>query len=175
MNSKIISLAKNKLKDYLRDKEVLDIVLFGSSVKGATLPRDIDVAIITNEELKLNIKGFHIILLKPVDFIENPSSIITTIFREGYSLKNNKSFSENYRFSNKVLFTYELFGLKASEKVKIVNILRGKKGEKGVVEENKGEWLANQVFLISIENEKIIEKIFLNFKVKFKKFHVLIH
>lgn len=175
MNSKILSI-RNKLKDLLKNKEILDIVLFGSSIKGKILPKDIDIAIITKNPEKIkSIEGFHISVLKPDDFFINPPTIINTLMREGYSLKNNKSFSEIYRFSNKILFIYGLKSLKASTKVRVVNILRGKGKEKGFVTENKGEWLANQVFIIPTEKEYIFEKFFLNFKIKYRKFYVLMH
>jgi len=175
MNSKTLSLIKNKLRKYLKDKEILDIILFGSVVKGKAYPEDIDVAIITKKSMKRDIPGFHISLLRPEDFFINPPSIIHTLLREGYSLKNETSFSQIYKFSNKVLFKYELISLTPSLKVKIVNILRGRKEEKGMVEMNNGEWLSNQVFFVPVENENIFERFFINFKIKFKKFYVLMH
>lgn len=174
MNSKILSI-KNKLGKYLKDKNVLDIIVFGSLMKGKTSPNDIDIAIITKEDINVNIPNFHISLLKPEDFFINPPSIVHTLLREGYSLKNERPFCQIYKFSNKVLFKYELTNLKLSMKVKIVNILRGKNKEKGLVEESKGEWLANQVFFVPVGNEHILEKFFLNFKIKFNKYYVLIH
>lgn len=174
MNSKVLQLVKSKLKKYLKDKEILDILLFGSAIKGETLPNDIDVAIITDKKLDLEIDNFHISVLSPSDFFR-PFSLIHTLLREGYSLKYNMPFSKIYKFSNKVLFKYELTSLKPSVKVKIVNVLRGKKNEKGLVEEKSGEWLANQVFFIPVDEEKIFEKLFLNFRVKFQKHYVLIH
>ncbi len=175
MNLKIMSLVRNKLKNYLKDREILDIIIFGSVVKGKALPGDVDIAIITEKEIKLDIPGFHVSLLKPEDFFINPPSVINTLLREGYSLKNKKFFSELYKFSTKVLFFYKLVGLKPSLKVKIVNILRGKNKEKGLVEENGGKWLVNQVFIVSVEKEQIFEKFFLNFNIKYNKFFILIH
>jgi len=91
------------------------------------LPKDIDIAIISEKNESISINGFHISILKPKDFFINPSSIIHTLFREGYSLKHNKFFSEIYRFSNKVLFNYNLSKFENTKKVRIVNMLRGKR------------------------------------------------
>ncbi len=175
MNLKNLSSIKNKLKRYINNKDILDIVLFGSSVKGKEMPGDIDIAVISKKDIDINIKGFHVSLLKPEDFIENPPSIINTLLREGYSLKKNCPFSMKYKFSNKILFKYELVSFNPSIKVKIVNILRGKNKEKGMVIENNGEWLSNQVFFVPIEKESIFERFFINFKIKYKKFYLLIH
>lgn len=173
MNSGILRI-KNKLKKYLKDKEILDIVVFGSAVKGKEIPRDIDIVVITEKDFKANLSGFHVSVLNPKDFFK-PISLSHTLLREGYSLRNEKPFSEIYRFSNKVLFKYELVSLSPSLKVKVVNVLRGKNKEKGMVEENSGKWLSNQVFLSPIEKEYLFERFFLNMKIKFNKFFVLIH
>lgn len=173
MNSRILWV-KNKLKKYLKNKDILDIIVFGSAIKGKENPGDIDIAVITEKEFKANLLGFHVSVLKPEDFFK-PISLLHTLLREGYSLKNEKSFSELYKFSNKVLFKYELISLNPSSKVKVVNVLRGKNKEKGMVEENSGEWISNQVFLSPLEKEYLFESFFLNMKVKFNKFFVLIH
>ena len=97
---------------------------------------------------KINsIKGFHISVITAKEFFINSPSIIHTLIREGYSLKNKKFISENFRFSNKVMYSYVLTSLSPSNKVRLVNILRGKMGEKGIVESNNGKWIANQVFI----------------------------
>lgn len=175
MSLRNLSPIISKLNKYLKDKEILDIILFGSFVKGKVMPNDIDIAVIAKKQISMDIPGFHISILKPEDFFINPPTIIHTLLREGYSIKNKRPFSENYKFSNKVLFKYELTSLNLSIKVKIVNILRGKGKEKGLVNENSGEWLANQVFIIPVGNEHVFEKFFLNFKVKFNRFYILMH
>jgi hypothetical protein len=175
MSSKNLSQIKSRLRRYLEDKEILDIILFGSAYKGKAAPTDIDVAVITEKKIDISIPDFHISVLSPKDFIVNPSSLVNTLLREGYSLKNNKPFAALYSFSSRALFVYALKSLNASEKVKLVNILRGKRGMKGLVEDNSGVWLANQVFLVPVEKEYTFEKVFLNFKIKFKKQFILIH
>lgn len=175
MKSEILSI-KNKLKRFLENKEILDIIIFGSFIKGSLSPKDIDIAIITDlKSINKFPDNFHVSILSPKDFFINPPTIINTLLREGYSLKNDKSFAEIYKFSNKVIFNYSLTSLKPSDKVRMVNILRGKNKETGMVKNNMGEWLANQVFIVPVGNEHIFEKLFLNFKVKFKKSFILIH
>jgi len=175
MNSKILSEIKNKFKTELKDKDILDVILFGSTIKGKTSPEDIDIAIITKNKQAINKTGFHISTINPKDFFISPPSIINTLLREGYSIKNKKFLAENLKFENKTLFTYNLKSLTPSQKVKIVNILRGKNNQKGMVLENNGEWLANQVFTTPINNSNLFEKFFLNFNIKFRKNYILMH
>jgi len=168
-------LIRNKLKKYLKDMDVLDIIVFGSAVKGKALPKDIDIAVVSSEKKSIALSGFHVSVLKPEDFFVRPPSIINTLLREGYSLRSKRFFSEILRFSSKVMFKYKLVGLNPSVKVKVVNFLRGKGEEKGFVEENKGEWLVNQVFFVPVDRAHVLEKFFLNFNVKFKKYYILMH
>lgn len=175
MNSKTLALIKNKLKKHLKDREILDIILFGSFVKGNNNPSDIDIAFITKKRIELDNPDFHVATLSPENFFNKPPTLVNTLLREGYSLKNNKPLAESFNFSPNVLYNYNLSSLSPSLKVKIVNALRGRKGEKGLVLENKGEWISNNVFIININNESLFEKFFLNFKIKFQKRYILMH
>ncbi len=169
------SLIKNKLRIYLNDKDILDVILFGSIVKGKIMPEDIDVALITDKEIKADINGFHITTLRLQEFFLSPPSIVHTLLREGYSLKNDIFFSENYKFLSRVLFVYELKNLNPSVKVKIVTLLRGKGKENGLVRENGGEWLANQVFIMPLKADNLLERFLINFKINYKKYFLLMH
>lgn len=168
-------MIKSKLKNYLADKEITDIIVFGSFVKGKANPGDIDIAVITSKSERIEIPGFHVSMLKQEDFFIKPPSIVHTLLREGYSLKNGMNLADLYKFSCKTLFNYELKNLKPSNKVKTVNVLRGKSGEKGIVEENGGEWLANNVFLLPVGKDSLLERFFTENSIKFKKHYVLIH
>jgi len=172
MNLEELSRIKRKLRSVLKDKEVYDVILFGSFVKGKSVPSDVDVAIISDKK-NFSSAGFHISIVSLKDFF-TPIGLINTLFREGYSLRKNKSFSEVYGFKNKCLFRYELSDLSSSKKVQIVNFLRGKKSEKGLVLEKKGEWISNQVFLCPVIYDFVFDRFFLNAKVKFRKYYVLI-
>ena len=176
MNSKDLSKIKNKLKNLIKQKEILDIIIFGSAIKGKINPNDIDITIISNKKdinIKLD-KYFHVSIISIEDFFIKPISLINTLLREGFSIRHNKSFSEVFNFYNKTLFVYNLKKISNTNKVKLVNILHGRK-DKGLVETYKGEWLANQVFLVPIENEKIFEELFLKFNIPFKRSYILIH
>ncbi|MDI6736931.1 MAG: nucleotidyltransferase domain-containing protein [Nanoarchaeota archaeon] len=175
MSLNSLPLIRNKLKNVLKDKDVYDIILFGSFAKGKAEPNDIDIAVISGKDTKYSIGGFHISRLKPEDFVLNPPSLVNTLLREGYSLKKNRPFCEDYRFIAKAMFAYELKGMAPSAKVMAVNALRGKAGEKGLVEQKGGYWLANQVFAVPVSEENIFERLLLNMGVKFKKMFVLIH
>ena len=102
MNSKNLSKIKNKLKSLIKN-DILDIIIFGSAVKGKLNPNDIDIAMISNKkdiETKLNEK-FHISMITFEDFFTKPIPLINTLLREGFSVKHNKPLSETFNFQKK--------------------------------------------------------------------------
>jgi predicted nucleotidyltransferase len=182
MKSEIISSIKNKLGFLSKNPEVIDVIIFGSAIKGKTLPSDIDIAIIIRNDLPENInnkirnlENFHVSIIKCEEFFLKTPSIVSTILREGYSIKNSRYVAENFRFSSRVLFSYSLVSLNPSRKVKVVNLLRGKGSEKGMVEKNGGEWIANQVFISPVSAGSFFEEFFNNFKIRYRKNYILIH
>src|SRR3989344_1098447 len=151
MNSKIISQVEKTFKKEIENKEILDIIIFGSAIRGKAAPNDIDIAILTENNFDKKEEDFHI------------------------SIKNKSKFSEIYNFKSKVMFMYDLSKFDNSLKVKIVNILRGKNKQKGFVEQNEGEWLSNGLFLANSEESYLFEKLLSNYKIPYKKNHILIH
>ena len=52
-----------------------------------------------------------------------------------------------------VLYAYELSHLTKSHKVRLVYILKGRAGEKGLIERLKGRFLASACFIIPMEQD----------------------
>ena len=175
MNSKLLSQIKSDLKFLLKNPEIIDIILFGSALKGKANPKDIDIALISENQKIYDIEGFHTSIINPKEFVQKPSSLITTIIQEGYSLKNNNYFAELLRFKTKMMYIYKLNNLENSKKVKIVRILRGNNQEKGMVSKYEGEWLSNQVFLIPPESDYVFQEFFVKNNINFKKKNILIN
>lgn len=174
MNSRNLLEIKKKIKGLIEDKDVLDVILFGSIVKGKVDPNDIDIAIISEKEKSKFIPGFHIISIKPKDFFVNPPTLVTSLLREGYSLKNDKTLAENLRFEPKVLYTYVLKSLSASNKVRIARILHGAENNKGMVAEHSGSWISNQVFMISPTQDYLFEQFFIQNEIPFTRKYMLV-
>ena len=74
----------------------------------------------------------------------------------------------------KVLFWYDLTSLKASQKVRFVYAIKGRKGDSGMIEKFGGEFLVNGCFILPIEKEKEMKEIFRFWKVKFKSRGIII-
>lgn len=139
-----------KLKKTLeKHKEIIDILLFGSTVKGKITASDLDVAIITSgmaergaikEEIRLVLKKK--IDLQVVTIADYDQFIWITLLREGYSVKHQQYLYEKQGIKPVVLYKYSLKPLGASKKVMFERALKNFKGV---------ERLSNRVILVPIK------------------------
>lgn len=183
MSKNLCKYLKKKLEG-LELKEIADIFLFGSAVKGKEFPTDIDLCIIfrnkINEKIIADIgnrlKGFnaHISSLVADNFFRKQHSLIKTLLVEGVSILRGKPFIQSFGFLSYVLYSYDLSKLKLSEKVKFVYLLKGRK-EQGIVKKFGGEWIADSCFIVPVQRDSEILAIFKKWAVKYSRKEVLLH
>ncbi len=143
-------LAK-KLKKLLPQKNIEDIIIFGSSVKGNRKVHDLDIALIAKQQgvektpFRKEIEEISRmkVHLQEVSIKDYDSFILITLLREGFSVKHEKYLHEVLRIKPVVLYTYELKPLNPSKKVMFERAL---KMVQGITR------LSNRVVLVPIEH-----------------------
>ena len=150
---------KNKTK-------VIDIVLYGSSVKGKLSPRDIDILLICQgqtlkdirdltytfskllkkQEIKADVKGMNL-----KDFFNPKFLMRQAVLIEGISLIDKKKLGEKLGFKGHVLFSFSTKKLSHSKKTRFQYAFKGRRQEPGILKEVKGEHLGAGVVMIPIE------------------------
>ncbi len=141
-----------KLKGLLKNKEIVDIIIFGSAAKGKAMPHDIDVVLLVEKEkpgLKQSVKS----LLPNADVqVVNIKDIYNkiqlSIIKEGFSVKRNEYLSKIYGIQPVKLYKYSLKELTPSKKVMF------ERGIKFIHGLNK---LSNSVVLVPLENSSEFE------------------
>ncbi len=181
-----------RLEKYLKKKfegieltEVVDIVLFGSVVKGKEFPRDVDICVIFRSKVdnkiinkissRLKKADIHISSLAIDDFFRKPHSLIKTILLEGKSILTGKRIINNFGFSSAIIYSYDLSNLKQSKKVRFVYLLKGRDGRIGTIKKIGGEWLADSCFIVPLGKDNDISSIFKKWGVEYKKKEALLH
>lgn len=113
---------QKKLKKLL-NKDLIDIIIFGSFVKEGDA-NDIDIALLIKEKKDLSSvkKEIKKIINKELDIqiidIESIySSIWLTLIKEGFSVRKNKFISHIYKINPSVLYKYSLKKLTNVQKV----------------------------------------------------------
>ena len=117
MNSKIIQLkrlSKGFFGKYHR--EIKDIILFGSLLRGKQNPSDIDIIIIFHEkvnksieyEFRKRLSGENVSVISKTEknYLEPSFDAREGLLFEGYSLINSKYIASDYGFSSLGLFIY---------------------------------------------------------------------
>ncbi len=186
--SQTVKKLKSKLKNYLKNKNVFEIILVGSYLKDKENPNDIDLIVVftekdlkTIEEFTFQIKeiirgvvGDKEIHVEPV-VMSNlfKEKIFSSILHEGYSIKNNKYFSELIGFHAFSLFTFSLSNLSKIEKVRFSQSLYGRKIN-GLLYEEGGRSLGKGSFMVPIQKQELFKEMLDKWKVKYKLHRTLI-
>jgi len=177
-----------KIKEWIQKNKVLDIIIFGSAMRGKTSPNDIDLCILIKEkdtEKSLELVdslgklaesipiNAHINILS-TDKFASGNSLVKTLMNEGLSLKTGNYFCNNFDFQNKSLFIYTLKKFSPSKRVKFHYLLRGRYGRKGILDEIQGKFLGTGTIIISTEKEDLLKEIFETWTVDYKIERILL-
>jgi len=175
-------------KFYSKNKEViLDIILFGSIMRGKEKPKDIDILILYKDKknidlsygLKKNLqkKGYDVEITDKSykELFEESFQARESILSEGYSLIYKKSLSEGFGYNNYHIFKYALTGFTKSERMRFYYSLYGRsKDQSGILEEYGLIKFSDSVMLCPLENVDKMKEYFDNWKINFIEFPIMI-
>ncbi|MBN1156556.1 nucleotidyltransferase domain-containing protein [Candidatus Woesearchaeota archaeon] len=178
-------LSRNEIRKWVAREGIIDVVIFGSTVRGKTSPNDIDVCLIipvTVEKKAIDIAAsfrkefgeFHVSVMTDNDFVKGRHTLVKTLLTEGASVMNGESVSKLFGFNNETLFTYALAGFRPADRVRFHYLLRGRRGAKGILKETKAQILGDGVLIVPTEKEDVIREVFEKWKVKFKSRKMLV-
>jgi len=179
---------KLKFKKFALEKEVFDIILYGSFARGREKPRDIDILLIFEKtslkermvvqrefkkllgnEFNFDVKSINLFEMFDKDFLARQGILV-----EGHSLIFDRPFSERIGFKGFSLFSYSLSDLNHSSKTKFTYALIGRNTQ-GMIKNVGGEHLGRGVVIVPIENSEIFEDFLKKWKVSYKKKEVLVY
>lgn len=163
--------------------KVVDIVLFGSAIKGKSNPNDIDLCIIFRDKVDVNIvkevelivgDRFHVSSLVVDNFFTNVHTLAKTILFEGRSVLTNTNLTKGLGLSSWLLYSYNLPQKDNSRKVRFVYLLRGRKNDNGLVKRWGGEFISNSAFMLPVDKDNEAQEVFNTWKIDFKRRKVLL-
>lgn len=184
-NKRFLSEIKNFYKK--NSDEVIDILLFGSIVRGKEKPRDIDLLIIykSKENFDLNYQ-LRKIARKHYPNIEVTSRTYQKLFdpaflaaesflSEGFSLIMNKHISKGLGYSPMTLFRYDLKGFSKSKRMRFYYALYGrKKHEEGILKKTQSVKFSDTVILTPINYAEETREFLDVWKINFIETPILI-
>ncbi len=187
LNSRVLNSIK-KFKSL--HKEIFDIAIYGSAIRNKSKIRDIDIAIIfsqpekidkklnLSQELKNKIKKFADLEIdvKGVDISDLLDSSFLArkaIIAESFLLLRNKFLHQILGFENYSVFSYSLKNLNKSKKVMFQYALRGRRGEKGLLEVTNSVLLGKGVIKVPLEYAEEFKEFFEKNKINYKIYNGL--
>ncbi|MDP7116396.1 MAG: nucleotidyltransferase domain-containing protein [Candidatus Woesearchaeota archaeon] len=147
------------------NKEIIDIILFGSSMRGKINPKDIDILVLSSQKLdKPILKEFNPIYKTYSDFVKGfPTE---SIIQEGYSLLHGKTISSLYHLHSTYLFRYSLKGKTKSERMRFYYALYGR-NTKGILKETNSKKFSSETIITPVQAVDEMKSFFETNKIEY--------
>ncbi|MCK4521109.1 MAG: nucleotidyltransferase domain-containing protein [Nanoarchaeota archaeon] len=174
-----------------KNESIVDIIIYGSFVKGKTNVNDVDIMLLFLDKplrerseitqklkniLKKEIKNIDVKSMNLLELFDEHFFARQNLLIEGHSILNKKPFAELLGFKGYALFTYNLKNLSHKQKVMFNYALSGRT-TKGLLKESKGNSLGKGVAKIPIKNsinfEEFLQKWKINYKVEYTLVSIL--
>ncbi len=167
-------------------EKIIDLFLFGSTVKGKEKPNDLDILLVFKEtndlklvqelrkllesktKLKVEVTGKPYFELFKRTFVAREA-----VLTEAYSLINKISFSEGLGFKSMIMFNYKLKGKTKSERMRFYYSLYGR-GSIGMLERLKSVKYTDTIILCPVENLIKMREFLESWDLDFKEIPLLI-
>ena len=181
-NKKLMSKIKEIIKE---EKDILDLIIFGSSLKGKDKPEDFDVLIIYKNKFNLDLnyeikKEFEKtgvkadITAKQYSDLFKPDFVAREAFlSEGYSLIQKKFIADGLGFKPMVLFRYELGNFNKSQRMRFYYSLYGRTTE-GIIKKLKLYKFSERVILSPVDKSEKVKEYLNSWNIQFVEFPILL-
>lgn len=184
MNNKSFKTIETFCKN--NSKEILDIIIFGSTIRGKKTPKDLDIIILyrNKEDEELSYK------LKKILEKENVTTDITSktykglfdnnfiakeaILKEGYSIINKELLCKKLNYSSYILFKYNLNKLSKSKKISFYYSLYGRNGNKGMISKKGLIKFSESTILCPIDKSEETKEYLTQQKIEYTETPILI-
>ncbi len=173
LKNKLIQLVK--LNDHL-----VDILLFGSTVRGKTDPHDLDILIlftsVVDKEVESQVKkilkeyesNVSIISKTEKTVLELSFDARESVLFEAISLIDGKNLAEKYGFKSFGMFKYNFKGWNKLMKTKFYYALNGRTGKEGIFQSLDGIKLSDQIVLVSLDKIELFRDFLESWKLEYK-------
>mgnify|MGYP000480483701 CR=1 FL=1 len=161
------------LNKLLNDSGVIDVVLFGSYVKGKSIPKDIDVLVIFHDavpseklidvEVKLSDEGLDAVCIHYSHLLKE-QHLFSSILLEGISLRSGNRFFESAGMISLVFFIYK-HELSSTDRVRFYRAIKSLETT---------DFIGKGIIISEVSESAAVEEIFKRFRIKYIKLPAMI-
>ena len=178
LNTQLTKISRAFFKRH--ERQLKDIILFGSFVRGKAKPEDIDILIIfktkVNKDVEYELKKLFYEYAKNISLISKTEKECAepsfdareSILFEGYSLISSKSLAEDFGFASFGLFFYDTKTLSNTKKTKFYYALNGRLSKKGIVEELDAIKFSDNVLAVPLDKIESAKEFFEYWGISYK-------
>lgn len=175
--TQLTKTSKSFIKEY---KDVKDIILFGSLIRGKEKPNDIDILIIFSKNINKDIeyklrklmenysKNISIISKTEKEYIEPSFDARESVLFEGYSLTKSKFLAEDFGFASLGLFFYNTKSLTNVNKTRFYYALNGRSSNKGFIDKLNAIKLSDNLIAVPLDKIESAKEFFEYWKLDYK-------
>lgn len=168
-----------------RQKEILDIFIFGSSVKGKENPKDIDILILFKEkkdftlaqefrrilELKITIP-IEIILKTYTELFSTDFFARESILAQAKSILRKKTLAKSFGYDSAAIFVYQLTEKSKSDRMRFYYSLYGRNSP-GMLKQLDSRKLTDTVILCPLYHKERMKEYLNSWKISYQEIEVL--
>lgn len=167
------------------ENEILDVVLFGSLVRGKEKPEDLDLLVIykknINSELINKMRKEFETLGVEVDLVpKSYNDLFKSAFiaresylSEGYSLIQRKFIAEGLGYKPMVLFRYDIKGFTKSQRMRFYYSLYGRNTE-GMIKKLRLCKFSERIIISPVEESENVKDYFKSWSIKYLEIPILL-
>ncbi|MDP4012435.1 MAG: nucleotidyltransferase domain-containing protein [Candidatus Nanoarchaeia archaeon] len=178
---------RNKLKALVaKNRDVNDILVFGSTIRGKEKPNDIDVIVIFKDkinketeyairkELEKNYKNISIISKTEKSALDKAFDARESLLFEAKSLITEKNLAEEYNFHSFGMFKYNFGDWDKLKKTKFYYALNGRGNREGIADMLNCIKLSDSLILAPLEKIEAFKEFLDSWEIKYKYIPVLL-
>ncbi len=176
----------NKLKELCKGSDVLDIILFGSAVRGNEKPNDTDIVVIFEDkidkemeykirkELEKHFDNVSIISKTSKTVLGESFDARESLLFEGFSLLSLNNISTSRGFTSFGGFKYDFSNWDNNKKTKFYYALNGRNGSIGIFKSLECIKMSDSLVLIPLKNIDKFKDFLESWEIKYKYIPMLI-
>lgn len=178
---------RNRLKEILkRNKEVEDILLFGSAARGKENPADFDILVMFKEKIDKNVEhsirkelekeydNISIISKNKDTALEPSFDARESIMFEGKSILTGKNIAKTYGFDSLGMFKYGFKGWTKVKRIKFYHALNGRDKKGGILQSLNCIKASDGIILAPIDKIEPMRSFLDSWKIDYKYIPILI-
>ena len=177
---------KNKLTKLISADHLLDVFVFGSTIRGSQKPNDLDILLLFTKKvdikIELNVRNILRVFYSNISIVSKTEKTILdpsfdareSILFEATSLIDGANLAEKYGFKSFGMFKYSFKDWNKLTKTKFYYALNGRSGKTGIFQNLDCIKLSDQIILVPLDKIELFRDFLKSWNLEHKYIPLLL-